>query len=115
MTLPIHPFSGHLYENLSKAKRYFVQPIHYNDFTVYTPYSQINFFLGHTFSWGYGQDYLLTPCYDYRNQPDGFFGPMNPILKATYNFLQRLFNEILAVFPDKYVHLGGDEVPFDCW
>ena len=70
---------------------------------------------GHTFSWGYGQDYLLTPCYDYRNQPDGFFGPVNPILKATYNFLQRLFIEILAVFPDKYVHLGGDEVPFDCW
>ena len=70
---------------------------------------------GHTFSWGYGQDYLLTPCYDYRNQPDGFFGPVNPILKATYNFLQLLFIEILAVFPDKYVHLGGDEVPFDCW
>lgn len=70
---------------------------------------------GHTFSWGYGQDYLLTPCYDYRNQPDGFFGPINPILKATYNFLQRLFIEVLAVFPDKYVHLGGDEVPFDCW
>ncbi len=71
--------------------------------------------VGHTFAWGYGQDYLLTPCYDYTYKPDGYFGPINPILKATYNFLQRLFIEILAVFPDKYVHLGGDEVPFDCW
>ncbi len=70
---------------------------------------------GHTYSWGFGQEYLLTPCYDYMNRPDGFFGPINPILKSTYTFLYKFFREVLAVFPDKYVHLGGDEVPFDCW
>jgi hexosaminidase len=70
---------------------------------------------GHTFSWGFGQDHLLTPCYDYRNLPNGLFGPINPILRKTYVFLHKLFAEVLAVFKDKYVHLGGDEVPFDCW
>lgn len=70
---------------------------------------------GHTFSWGYGQDNLLTPCYDYRYHPNGLFGPINPILRKTYGFLRRLFAEVMEVFKDRYIHLGGDEVPFDCW
>jgi Glycosyl hydrolase family 20, catalytic domain len=70
---------------------------------------------GHTFSWGFGQDHLLTPCYDYNNRPNGMFGPINPILRKTYSFLHDLFAEVLTVFKDKYMHLGGDEVPFDCW
>ncbi len=70
---------------------------------------------GHTYSWGYGQDNILTPCYDNHNKPDGFYGPINPILKGTYRLLQGLFQEVMAVFQDKYVHLGGDEVPFNCW
>jgi len=72
-------------------------------------------YVGHTFSWGYGQDHLLTPCYDYRYRPNGLFGPINPILRKTYGFLRRLFAEVMQVFKDRYVHLGGDEVPFDCW
>lgn len=70
---------------------------------------------GHMFSWGLGQDYLLTPCYDYKQEPNGRFGPLNPILKKTYVFLNSLFAEILSVFKDKFIHLGGDEVPLDCW
>ena len=70
---------------------------------------------GHTYSWGFGIDHLLTPCYDYKKEPDGFYGPINPILKSTYRLIKGLFTEVLSVFQDKYVHLGGDEVPFDCW
>jgi len=71
---------------------------------------------GHTFSWGFGQNHLLTPCYDYRQEVhSGLFGPINPILAKTYRFLRDLFQEVMDVFKDKYIHIGGDEVPFDCW
>ena len=33
----------------------------------------------------------------------------------TYAFLQDVLNEVMPLFPSKYLHIGGDEVPKDRW
>ncbi|KAL4658709.1 beta-hexosaminidase subunit alpha-like [Arapaima gigas] len=69
---------------------------------------------GHTQSWGKGQPDLLTSCYK-GSQPSGTFGPVNPTLSATYKFMAHLLREVSTLFPDSYIHLGGDEVDLSCW
>ncbi len=33
----------------------------------------------------------------------------------TFNFLQDVLDEVVALFPSKYIHIGGDECPKDAW
>jgi N-acetyl-beta-hexosaminidase len=45
----------------------------------------------------------------------GTYGPIDPSNVATFAFLKNFVKELIDVFPDKYLHLGGDEVDFTCW
>ena len=33
----------------------------------------------------------------------------------TFNFLQDVIDEVIQLFPSKYIHIGGDECPKDAW
>lgn len=79
---------------------------------------------GHTLSWGKGQPNLLAECFYNKTANNSIsenkdktksYGPMNPIINSTYEFLEKFFKEIALRFPDQYFHLGGDEVDFTCW
>lgn len=65
---------------------------------------------GHTRSWGASHPELLTAC---GGPYQGKLGPINPIIDSNYDFIFELLEEVFRVFPDKYSHLGGDEVGFE--
>ncbi|XP_066249400.1 beta-hexosaminidase subunit alpha-like [Euwallacea similis] len=67
---------------------------------------------GHTRSWGISHPELLTPC---NSIQQGSYGPMDPTKNLTYTFVEDLFAEVRKMFRDQFIHLGGDEVDFDCW
>lgn len=35
--------------------------------------------------------------------------------EQTFKFLEDVLTEVMAIFPSKYIHIGGDEVPKDEW
>ncbi|WP_205503755.1 beta-N-acetylhexosaminidase [Rufibacter psychrotolerans] len=35
--------------------------------------------------------------------------------EATFTFLEDVLTEVMAIFPSKYIHIGGDEAPKDAW
>ncbi len=40
---------------------------------------------------------------------------LNPAVPFTYEFLEKVFDELVALFPSPYVHIGGDEVADGSW
>ncbi|MDK4740328.1 family 20 glycosylhydrolase [Rhizobium sp. CNPSo 3464] len=40
---------------------------------------------------------------------------LNPAIPATYEFLGKVFDELIELFPSDYVHVGGDEVANGSW
>lgn len=61
---------------------------------------------GHTRSWGVSHPEILTAC---GGVFDGKLGPIDPTKDESYEFMKKLLTEVVDVFPDEYVHLGGDE------
>jgi hexosaminidase len=44
-----------------------------------------------------------------------FNGIYNPANDETFKFLDDVLAEVFQLFPGKYIHIGGDEVPKDTW
>ena len=42
----------------------------------------------------------------------GIYSPANPV---TFQFLDDVLTEVARLFPGKYIHIGGDEVPKEPW
>ena len=64
---------------------------------------------------GWESSGLLTDCYAADGTTKTGTGPLNPTLNETYTYLSAFYAEIHKLFPDKFVHVGGDEVPAGCW
>ncbi|PYE26410.1 hexosaminidase [Rhizobium sp. PP-CC-3A-592] len=40
---------------------------------------------------------------------------LNPAIEGTYEFLGKVFDEMVTLFPSKLLHIGGDEVASNTW
>jgi hexosaminidase len=67
---------------------------------------------GHTTAWFGGYPELASASGPYSIERRwGIFEPvMDPTREETYAFLDGLLGEMAALFPDRYFHIGGDEV-----
>ena len=66
---------------------------------------------GHSTSWMVGYPELGSSPGPYKVEHRfGVFDPaMDPTKESTYKFLDDFFAEIVTLFPDQYIHIGGDE------
>ena len=72
---------------------------------------------GHSTAWFVGYPELASGPGPYQIERKwGVFDPaMNPADEETYKFLDKFIAEMAELFPDKYFHIGGDEVNGKEW
>ncbi len=72
---------------------------------------------GHSQSWLAGYPELGTDPGPYEiGRHWGVFVPvMDPTKESVYQFLDAFIGEMVRLFPDKYFHIGGDEVNGKAW
>lgn len=72
---------------------------------------------GHSTSWFVGYPELASAPGPYVL--DTVFGVLKPVMNPTkdvvYDFLDGFFGEMANLFPEEYIHIGGDEVIPDHW
>lgn len=66
---------------------------------------------GHSTSWFVGYPELASAPGPYTIERQwGVFDPtFNPTIEETYKFFDAFFKEMCELFPDEYMHIGGDE------
>lgn len=72
---------------------------------------------GHSTAW-----LVAYPELNSGSQPEGIrrqFGisdyVLDPTREETYTFIEKFLGEMVTIFPDRYVHIGGDEAPAPDW
>jgi hexosaminidase len=79
---------------------------------------------GHTASWGFSDrlEWVTTPCWGAVSASSGGvlerainIVSMDVTQPQIFNFVNTLLDEVIGLFPDPYLHLGGDEVIAKCW
>ena len=72
---------------------------------------------GHSTAWFVGYPELASGHGPYQIERKwGIFDPaMDPTEERTYKFLDTFIGEMAKLFPDKYFHIGGDEVNGKQW
>ena len=72
---------------------------------------------GHSTAWFVGYPELASGAGPYSIERRwGIFDPaMDPTEERTYKFLDKFIGEMAQLFPDKYFHIGGDEVNGKQW
>ena len=75
----------------------------------------------HTSAWAFGLPEAVVTCpkrvtVDVEGLEHGVNkAALHPLREATYEAVSTLLHELAAIFPDEYLHLGGDEVDGECW
>lgn len=66
---------------------------------------------GHATAWMVGHPELASAHGNYKIEKYfGVFDPtIDPTKKETYKFFEKFFKEMAQLFPDDYMHIGGDE------
>ncbi|XP_049876923.1 beta-hexosaminidase subunit beta-like [Pectinophora gossypiella] len=64
---------------------------------------------GHVTSWGLSHPEIMTQCKESGRRP------LNPVKNETYDLLRELFREAQDMLPERFLHLGGDDVLEECW
>lgn len=72
---------------------------------------------GHAHSWFIGYPKLASALgpYKFKYYLGGDSVPMDPTKEETYAFIDKFVAEMTTLFPDKYWHIGGDEVDETPW
>ncbi len=72
---------------------------------------------GHAHSWfiAYPQFASAPGPYAFKRYLGGDSVPFDPTRKQTYRFIDKFIGEMASLFPDKYWHVGGDEVDGSPW
>jgi hexosaminidase len=70
---------------------------------------------GHSRSLFAGYPELASGPGPYKVEPGGPDAVMDPTREETYKFIDKFVQEMAALFPDEYFHIGGDEVNSSQW